>query len=122
MIADDSRLAVECAGVTIPSWNAAATVRDGVRAGGMMRVAARDDGATTNETPRSDREASYDRATGATEWGGAGGTVACDTTTAGWDAAPVWCYTGWWNGMAGHPQMRPGQSIYCRGEGAACSP
>ena len=77
------------------AWNAATTGRDGVQECGTTRVAARNDGATTNEAPRVDEEASCNAATGATEWGGAGATVACNAAAAGREVAPAGCLTGW---------------------------
>ena len=41
-------------------------------------MAACDNGATTSETPRVDEEAICGAATGATKWGVAGATVACN--------------------------------------------
>ena len=58
-------------------------------------MSARNDRAITNEAPRADEEVSYNRVTGATEWGGAGATVACDAAAAGLEAAPAGCSAGW---------------------------
>ena len=96
---------MECAGVTISAWNATATGRDGIRAGGTQRVAAHNYGATTIEASRAEEEASCGAATGVTEWGGAGATVACHAAAAGRDAAPAGCSTG------GREQGRGGATI-----------
>ena len=97
MIAGDIRPATECAGATISAWNAATTGRDGVRAGGTLRLVAHDYRATTHKAPSADDEASCDAATGATECGGAGATVAFNAAAAEREAAPTGCLT---DGMA----------------------
>ena len=65
-----------------------------------MRVALCNDGATTNEAPRADEEAGCGRETGATEWGGAGATMACNAAAAGRKAVPVGSLAGWQRAMA----------------------
>ena len=66
-------------------------------------MAARDDGATTNEAPRADEEAGCGAATGVIEGGGVGATAACDAAAAEGDSAPAGCSTGWRRAMAGWP-------------------
>ena len=61
------------------AWNVAATSQDGVRTGGTPGVATYDDRAITNKTPRGDKEAGCGAASGATERGGAGATLICNT-------------------------------------------
>ena len=66
MIAGNSRPAVERVNATTLAYNAAATGRDGVRAGGTTGMAKRKNGATTNKAPRGEEEASCDTAPGVT--------------------------------------------------------
>ena len=88
-MAGDIRPAAECAGTTVLAWNAPETGRDSVQTGVTMGVVACDDNATMHKAPREDDEASFDAATGATEWGDAGTTAACDAAAATQDAAPA---------------------------------
>ena len=60
---------------------------DGVQAGSTTGVAARDNETITNRTPRREEEAGCGVVNGATEWGGAGATVACVTEATGRDAS-----------------------------------
>ena len=70
---------------------------------GTTRVAACNDGATTNEAARTSEEASCSAATGETELGGVDTTVACNAVAAGRDVAPEGCSMGWRRAMAGRP-------------------
>ena len=46
-----------------------------------MGVTTHNDRATMDKAPREDEEVSFNVATGATYWGGASATVACNTVT-----------------------------------------
>ena len=104
------------------AWNAVGTGRDGVQAGCTTGVAARNNMTATIEVPRANEEAGCGAATGATEWGGVGATVACDSAAAGQDAASAGCLAGWWRSMMGRPWTRLGRDIHCRAKGAVCLP
>ena len=77
-------------------------------------MAARNNRTSTNKAPRADEEASCDAATGATEWGGAGATVAYDAETAERDAVSVGCLRGWKCAIAGGRERGPGGASFAR--------